>query len=181
MSEPLPLLWCDIETTGLDVKQDFLLEVACFITDPTGIVVPGSERNWVIKPYPRSWKTCMIDFVRDMHFNSGLIKDVDELGIREDEFLSEFQEYLKDSGFKKFTMAGSGVGPFDRIFFKTNYPHLEEFFTYYVMDVGVLGRFFRNVMQIDLPERPTVNHRAMDDIKEHYEEFLQYKELFGGK
>lgn len=177
MSEPIPLLWIDIETTGLDIKKDFLLEVACFITDPTGNPIQGTTRNWVIKPYERLWATTMIDFVSKMHRESGLIKEVNEMGIREDEFLEEFEEFIVSTGVEKFTMAGSGVGPFDRIWFKTNYPHLEDYFTYYVMDVGVLGRFFRNVMQIDLPERPVVNHRALDDIQEHYEEFLQYKGL----
>lgn len=181
MSEPCSLLWCDIETTGLSRSRDLLLEIACFITDPNGDN-PREYRNWIIRPH-KLWASVMNDFVREMHDKSGLSKEVNELGIHLLDWRDDFEYYLNKNLIlpeqvgPKFTMAGSGVGPFDLPYLTENFPWITPFFNYYVMDIGVIGRFIRQILGAKLEERPVVGHRAMDDIKEHYAEFLEYKEL----
>jgi oligoribonuclease (3'-5' exoribonuclease) len=75
------------------------------------------------------------------------------------------------------TVAGSGIGPFDRIILKEQFPELEQYLNYYVMDVGVIGRFLRHCcgMEEEWGERQEVNHRAMNDIHDHYAEFQFYQ------
>jgi oligoribonuclease (3'-5' exoribonuclease) len=45
------------------------------------------------------------------------------------------------------------------------------------MDVGVIGRFLRHCcgMEEEWGERQEVNHRAMNDIHDHYAEFQFYQ------
>lgn len=179
MSEPLPLLWCDIETTGLDINRDELLEVACFTTDPSGENV-RTPRVWTIHIDSYGEKRLQNnEFVLNMHQNSGLLDECRNSDLGLGMFFNGFGEYIfaekAHYGVEQLTMAGSGVGPFDLPFLKSRYPILGDALTYYVMDVGVIGRFIRNVCGFQLPERPTVDHRALDDIHEHYQEFLQYK------
>jgi Oligoribonuclease (3''->5'' exoribonuclease) len=178
MSEPLPLLWCDIETSGLNINSDVLLEVAVFTTDPTGVLV-NNRHNWIIKPGLQGWdKLHANEFVTNMHKESGLYDDLQrsalELGLFEHEFKLYMKEVQKYYDSQQLTMAGSGVGPFDLPFLCRYFPWLKDVLTYYVIDVGVIGRFLRNVLGIPYADRPTVSHRAMDDINEHYAEFLQY-------
>lgn len=186
MSEPTTLLWVDIETTGLDKHEDYLLELACFATTPDLEKIDGTTRHWIIKPEEQGWALRLNPFVRDMHEVSNLIDDVIEVGMPPHHFIHQFVSYLLDvrqfhNEDEKVTMAGSGVGPFDLPFLLLNYPELEEHFTYYVMDVGVIGRFYRNILHGDLPEelaeRPKVNHRALDDINDHYNELLIYRDM----
>lgn len=184
MSKPTTLLWLDLETTGLDVNEDHILECAVFLTDSDGSN-PRNYRNWVVVPYDQFWQQRMGEYVTDMHTQNGLLKDVQEIGIDRIQFEDEFHDYLdkfrpdldEDGKEQKFTLAGSGVGPFDRIILKNQYPWTESYLNYYVMDVGVIGRFIRHCcgMQGEWGDRNDVKHRAMDDIKDHYEEFLFYR------
>lgn len=175
-----PLLWIDLETTGLDRKRDYLLEVACFVTTPTGERDEASVRTWTIQPDDIYWERKMIPFVQEMHRGSGLTDAVLNEGLLQEQWWSEFEIYLDymagDHG-NTFTVAGSGVGPFDLPWLLENFPDFATAVTYYVLDVGVIGRFIRNSLQIELPDRPDVSHRALSDIEDHWQEFLEYKEL----
>lgn len=183
-SEPCSLLWVDIETTGLDRNRDMLLELACFITDPNGDN-PRDYEQWLVKP-DCDYEKLMIDIVHDMHVDSGLINDLDtEQSCSDLNFCEEFEYYVADHLANdpsivgsKFTMAGSGVGPFDLPFLLENYRFLTSYFNYYVMDVGVVGRFLNHTAGMERPTAPEdIVHRAMDDIKDHYNEFMFYRGL----
>jgi oligoribonuclease len=177
-SPPLPLLWLDLETTGLDKQKSKILEVACFVTTPTGEIEEGTEVNWLIYP-EQEHLDAMIPFVKDMHTKSGLLDDIRDHGILEEQWLGEFIDYLEMQkayyGVERLTVAGSGVGPFDLPLLLIQYPEVEQYLTYYVLDIGVIGRFLRLQCGFTFPERKDVNHRAMDDIKDHYAEFLDYQ------
>lgn len=180
-SEPCTMLWLDFETTGLDIVCDDIIECAVFVTDPDGLV-PRNYREWVI--YPEKGFALWDPIVQEMHTSSGLYNECINDGILFPQFVDEFALYIykqileEDMVGSKLTVAGSGVGPFDLPIIKTQMESIStEYLNHYVMDVGVIGRFIRNCLEIDLPERPNVGHRAMDDIKDHYEEFLSYRKL----
>jgi oligoribonuclease len=179
-SAPTNLLWIDLETTGLNTSEDHVLEIACFVTDANGDN-PRHHREWIISPEAPDWSERMIDFVADMHANSGLLEEIHETGEDENEVRLEFTNYLanrfNENNNEKLTVAGSGIGPFDRIILKEQFPELEQYLNYYVMDVGVIGRFLRHCcgMEEEWGERQEVNHRAMNDIHDHYAEFQFYQ------
>lgn len=184
-SDPCTLLWIDLETTGLNIAGDHIIEVACFVTNPNG-TQPRDEMEWVINPasIDSGWLKYVDPYVSRMHTDNGLFADIEDHGIGWNEFAGQFFGYIQNQIANpmmignKLTVSGSGVGPFDLPMLKMKLPGLDQFLNYFVCDTGVIGRFLRHNVGIDLPERATVPHRALDDIKEHYEEFLQYKAIF---
>ena len=72
------LVWIDCEMTGLDLKKDALIEVACLITD--GELNQLDEGiNVVIKP-PQEALDQMGEFVTQMHTTSGLLAELENEG-----------------------------------------------------------------------------------------------------
>ena len=69
------LVWIDCEMTGLDLRADALIEVACLVTDDELNVV-GDGVDVVIKP-PEDALDTMPDVVRAMHTTSGLLDELD--------------------------------------------------------------------------------------------------------
>ena len=65
------LVWIDCEMTGLDLRNDALIEVAALVTD-FELNVLGSGVDVVIKP-PAEALDQMGDYVRTMHETSGLL------------------------------------------------------------------------------------------------------------
>ena len=69
------LLWCDIETTGLDPVNDSILEIALVVTEDLQVI---DELSIVIKqpdiPYLRN--KCN-DYVLNMHTENSLWKDLE--------------------------------------------------------------------------------------------------------
>lgn len=184
-SEPCTLLWLDLETTGLDLRNDHPLEAAIFVTNPDG-TNPRDYMQWCITPNDLNWEICMIPFVREMHTTNGLLNDISENSVMEQMFYEQLLLYIRAQIMdhrmvgNKLTVAGSGVGPFDLPFIKERCPTLDQYLNYFVMDVEVIGRFYKQCLKIDFPDRPKVGHRAADDIQDHYQEFLQYKAVFNG-
>ena len=68
------IVWIDCEMTGLDIKNDALIEVAALVTD-SELNILGDGVDVVIKPEDAALAQ-MNDFVRDMHTRSGLLKEL---------------------------------------------------------------------------------------------------------
>jgi len=81
------------------------------------------------------------------------------------------------------TLAGSGVGVFDLRWIEQHMPELANMLTYWVIDVGVIRRFLRdvvgmgNVLAYQGPAEKA--HRAMADVEDHLTEALYYRRLLG--
>jgi oligoribonuclease len=178
------LAWIDIETTGLDVFKDNLLEVALLITTQDDEVLV--EDNWVLR-FNRLPTAEFHPVVEEMHTKNGLWEDCSHSTLDLSNFLSQFEGQLRrtqahhNSG--KFVMAGSGVARFDFKWFEMNHPKIiSELFAYYTLDVGVIRRGLElaGVIEIRDDEQPVDNleHRALQDINDHFNEWLEYKNWF---
>lgn len=190
MADPLVLGITDIETTGLDLEGDFILEVAIILTDLDFNVL--SEFHMVIDLANSSpaWKRLADNKVTsEMHAKSGLttvLKGKKYAGDRAT--LAEVERFavtwLKANGVGKGTIgfAGSGIARFDMSLMAVQMPELFEYFHYRPYDITVyrnLTKFFLGDYGIDPVEASfkdgTKAHRALADAWAHLEEFKAYK------
>lgn len=184
MSELYPLLWLDFETTGLDLQFDQLIEVGAFVSSNDLTELYSPDFHAIIEP-PRDSYWCeriiKTEVVFDMHSKNGLLKEIPfaQNNRAVGELLTRYLSHMRSAlNCKKFTLAGSGVGPFDMQFLRRDWPWIyDEFLTYFVYDVGVVGRHFEMCGYPRNPSRKESNHRALDDAVMEYEEALYYKSL----
>jgi oligoribonuclease (3'-5' exoribonuclease) len=90
----------------------------------------------------------------------------------ERQIITLIEPYLTDG---KITLAGSGVGCFDMQVIRAQMPELAQRLNYYVIDVGVVRRWLRDVCQVPVSDLGPVNHRALDDVQHHLAEARLYK------
>lgn len=162
--------------TGLNPESDCLVEVAVVITNSElEILDPGFEV--VIKPRPDSWAN-MNDFVRNMHTESGLIKDVEnglELAEAEAQILDYIKQFVPNA--KEAPLAGNTIGT-DRMFLNKYMPALDQHLHYRNIDVSSIKELTRRWyprVYFQLPKKEG-GHRALADILESIQELRYYRE-----
>jgi len=159
-----PLLWIDMETTGLSPNHDRLLEVGLILTD--GDLGEVASTNVVI-----GWKDPraiqMVDFVRNMHEGNGLFDEVEEsrLSLRDAE--DHLIEWVRDHDAAQLYMAGSGVH-FDRRWGKVLLPAFIKVFHHRNFDMTTLRYFFG-------AEKNQGPHRALPDLRVSVEDLRRYE------
>lgn len=172
------ILWCDLETTGLNVSAGgTILEFGMILTDAR-LERLELEGSWVVRP--DDWpETPMPANVAAMHTRNGLLAAVDSDGLR----LAEVDEYVaamldQHTVDGKIALAGSGVSHFDGRFIRALMPETAKRLTYWSYDVGVVRRFLRDLCGVPIPdpsdEKP---HRALDDIRLHLAEARTYIDI----
>lgn len=170
----LPLIWLDVETTGLN-PQDIVLEMAVVLTTP----FPQPEIVWSFQ-----WLTAYASrdvlariaadpVVQKMHEDSGLLADLRAVLPSEVPAMDEIavdivrQIDLQFGQSSKVQLAGSGVSHYDHGIVKRSMPVLARRLDYATLDVGQLRRWFRAAgwprdMVSDGGDKP---HRAMADVR----------------
>jgi oligoribonuclease len=186
---PQALAWCDLETTGLDMEKDEILEVAFILTDFDLNPISGYQE--VLRLTQNGLDRIKgNEYVKNMHVTSGLIKDSRASTVTIADVEREVIALIKDTTTLtkgEFMLAGSGVGAFDFPWLRKFMPELASYFAYYPMDIGVVRRATKI-----LAGKAIVNttpgsygdskvHRAMDDVKAHIEEAGKYRQVFREK
>jgi len=176
--KPLPiLLWCDLETSGLDRDRDAILEVALAITDDNLDVVdtwtmPARASRRVLRRVHSN------DVVQHMHATSGLLGQVGNTAARLADVERQAMRWLAGHGLSfhpndadlidwkrtdvDLTIAGSTVH-FDKAFIERDMPALASILGYRVFDVSTLTAEARQRgIPFDMPADG--GHRALPDI-----------------
>ena len=182
------LLWVDLETTGTDLLEDEIIEIGCIVTDRQ--LDKLFEYQAVIKPSDKGMGRLMLNpVVREMHTKNNLIGDIIEertggncLQVTQD--LTGMLE--REFPGRRFIVAGSGVGPFDRPFINIHMPLLARLCRYYVFDVSVIrramtlfaGEDWLAPAQGNEQTAPWESHRALADIRVALDEARDYKALW---
>jgi len=174
-TDPLNLIWIDLEMTGLDPDNDVIIEIATVVTDKDLNLLADGPVIAVHQPDSRlaamdAWNT-------RQHGQSGLTERVRasciEIAEAERQTLAFLQQWLEPG---TSPMCGNSICQ-DRRFLARQMPALERFFHYRNLDVSS----FKEVARRWRPEilggfRKQSSHLAMDDIRDSIAELAYYRE-----
>lgn len=172
-----PLVWMDLEMTGLDPEADSIIEIATIVTD--GELETIAEGPVYAIAQPESLLAGMDDWNTTHHGASGLLERVrkNSVDIKEAEALTlRFLEQHVEAG--KAPLCGNTIWQ-DRRFLARHMPELENFFHYRLIDVSSikeLARRWRPEMLTGFSKKN--EHLALADIRESIAELKFYRENF---
>jgi oligoribonuclease len=173
----LPLVWIDLEMTGLDPEVDVILEIAVIVTDGfLDEVIEGPQL--VIHAADAALKN-MAPVVQEMHTLSGLTEAVRQSQATVAEAEKLVLEFVKghvpEPG--QAPLAGNSVHA-DRSFLRRYMPDLEAWFHYRNVDVSTIKELTRrwNPDVLEKAAEKGGGHRALADIRESINELKYYRE-----
>ncbi|KAG8730327.1 hypothetical protein FRC10_002863 [Ceratobasidium sp. 414] len=194
-----PLVWIDLETTGLDPARNRIIEVAVLITNGNLDLVDEEGRKFVVKS-SNNITDEMDDWCKNQHTTSGLVAQAAEATHTAPQVADAVLEYIKRWVPQERTahLAGSSVH-FDAMFLRATGPDVAEnggeliwkkvvdHLHYRIVvrsrrvEVSYLRelcqRWYPNVCREYQLKRPAKSsHRAMDDIQQSIAELKFYRE-----
>jgi oligoribonuclease len=171
------LIWIDLEMTGLEPKQDKVIEIATIVTDKDlNILAQGPEiaihQSDEVLSGMDEWNT-------SHHGRSGLTQRVKDSQFNEQQAIDQTIEFLMQYvPASSSPMCGNTICQ-DRRFLAEHMIELEEYFHYRHIDVSTLKELAAR-WKPSLPKGfvKKGSHLAMDDIKESIAELVYYREHF---
>ena len=170
------LIWIDLEMTGLDTDNDYIIEIATVITDnqlntlAEGPVMAIHQEDSILQAMDE-WntrqhtKSGLVDRVRNSKHS---VSDAENLTL---EFVKKFVPQ------KVSPMCGNSICQ-DRRFLHRLMPRLEQYFHYRNLDVSTLKelakRWYPNQKSFDKES----SHLALDDIRDSINELKYYRDTF---
>ena len=190
------LIWIDLEMDGLDLTKNFILEIACIVTDfgltnsYEGIFLLHfyflltqyfSGPDLVIH-HPKSLLDAMGPWCMEHHTKSGLVRQVlnSKLSMSDAETeIINFIEKITSSRTNKkhLILAGNSVYV-DRYFLEKDMPRLNSILDRSILDCSTLKeliRRFNSHIYHNAPIKGGNLHRALDDIRNSIEEYRYYQ------
>ena len=178
-SKVLPLV--DLETTGLDPVNDKILEFGVIVA--TWQLEELARKSWMIH-WDNSALTNLSSYVRKMHTDNGLLKEVEEstktLGEVEVEVMRFLLPYNEKGA--KFVIGGNSVN-YVRKFIEYQMPLLDIMLHYRVIDITSVGLLSENwTPETDKKIKSSLNevkgnHRSMGDLDRCFKSAQLYKDL----
>lgn len=176
-SEHAPLVWVDLEMTGLDIATDHIVEIAVVVTDKNlNVLAEGPNRiihlsQDVLDALTEDRKTFMkMDGLwRDVPESTNELRDV------ENEVLAFLQSHVEQG---TAPLCGNTISK-DRQFLEKEMPRVIEHLHYRNIDVSSVKELARRWRPDVFDQvKKAQNHRALDDIYESIEELKVYREYF---
>ncbi len=172
------LVWIDCEMTGLDLRNDLLIEVAALVTD-SELNVLGDGVDVVIGASADELAR-MPEVVRDMHAASGLTDEVlaSSVTLREaeEQVLRYIREWVPEK--RKAPLCGNSIAT-DRGFLTRDMAELDGWLHYRMVDVSSvkeLARRWYPRAYFNAPKKGG-GHRALADIRESVDELRYYRQV----
>ena len=170
------LIWIDLEMTGLDTNNDYIIEIATIVTDSELNIL---EEGPVLAIHqPDAVLDNMDDWNTRQHRQSGLTKRVQESpydAAEAERMTIKFLNRHVPEG--KSPMCGNSICQ-DRRFMHRLMPELEAYFHYRNLDVSSV----KEIVKRWAPDKPAYEkkstHLALDDIRDSIEELKYYREHF---
>ena len=170
------IVWIDCEMTGLDFKNDLLVEIACVITNAQ--LEQVTEGLNIVIQAPAERLEAMDPFVVNMHTESGLLPEIPNgvtLEAAEELLFDYITSHIPEAS--KAPLAGSSVHV-DRIFLQRDMPRVDSYLHYRIIDVSsvkeLARRWYPKAYFASPPK--TGNHRALGDILDSINELKYYRE-----
>jgi oligoribonuclease len=173
-----PLVWIDLEMTGLNPEIDSILEIATVITD-NNLNVIASGPSLVINQSDIVLAG-MDDWNTEQHTKSGLMVEVRSSKISLEDAQAITLDFIKQHcSENRSPLCGNSVWQ-DRIFLRKYMPAIDSFLNYRIIDVSSI----KEVIRRWYPNNPAHkfykpdNHRACEDIEYSIAELKHYREHF---
>ena len=167
------LVWIDLEFTGLDYRNNQILEIATIITDKN-LNILATGPNWAIKTDKKILEN-LDEWNKKTHGNSGLINKCLNsnitMEIAEDKTL-EFIEKWVEQG--EALLCGNSVCSDRRMLYK-NMPKIEKFLSYRNINVTTVKKLAHNWYPELKEFQKKETHTALLDIRESIEELKYYR------
>lgn len=171
--EPAPLIWIDMEMSGLDPERCRILEIATIVTD--GDLRVLAEGPAVVVHQPDEVLDSMDQWCTRHHGDSGLTDEVRASSLDEAEAERQTMAFLE-----AWTQPGAsplcGSSIFqDRRFLMRYMPRFYEFLHYRLIDVSSVKELARRWFPEMRPPAKGEAHRALPDVRESIEELRFYR------
>lgn len=166
------LLFCDIETTGLDPDKDKLLEVGLAAVDADLNIVEQTSMVISLDLIPDD----TADVVVDMHSKSGLWDECKHRGLPLRTVENRLFTWVFDNGFKGSVLVGNTIG-FDRSFLRVHMPRLHDLFHYRSLDISsirIADDMWADEAYSTVPA-DRKKHRVKSDILDSLDQLRHYK------
>jgi oligoribonuclease len=175
--EKIPLVWVDMEMSGLSPERERILEIAMVVTDADLNTI--AEAPVYVVHQSDEVLDAMDSWNKGTHGRSGLIDKVKASKFTESDVEVKLIEFLKP-------VVGPGVAPLagntvhqDRRFMVKYMPALEAYLHYRIVDVSTLKELARrwrpDVLEGVVKES---KHEALADVYESIEELRHYRATF---
>lgn len=179
-TNPDRLIWIDVETTGLDVAADHLLEVACLVTDTDLALLDAGGFHAVVR-YDETEVTALRqaapDVVREMHEATGLwdrLPTGQPLAQIEADLLAYIARYAPQR--RQGRLAGNSVR-LDAEFLGANLPAVADHLHYRVVDVSSIAYIASLWCQGEAGSAKRRDHSALSDIHESLEQLRTWRDV----
>eukprot|EP00873_Tetraselmis_striata_P017782 jgi/Tetstr1/438046/TSEL_026672.t1 len=171
-----PLVWIDLEMTGLDPVQHSIIEIACLVSDGSlDTVVEGPE---IAIHTPEATLQGMNEWCQKHHHESGLVdrcrKSKVSLQDAEQAVLEFVRSHVPSSG--QALLAGSSVHV-DLAFLRAHMPRLAEHLHYRIVDVSTVMELAKRWFPQEFKRAPRKksSHTAMSDIRDSLAQLKYYR------
>ncbi|MFM7224262.1 MAG: oligoribonuclease [Actinomycetota bacterium] len=177
MATAEPLVWIDLEMTGLDVERHVIVEIACIVTDAA--LAPLDDGIDLVVHADAAALAEMDDVVRRMHARSGLTPAIEAstatVAEAEAAVLAYVRGHVPAAGVAP--LCGNSIGV-DRRFLDRHMRELDRYLHYRSIDVSSLKELCRRWHPSVYKGRPgkSDRHRALDDIRESINELAYYRD-----
>jgi oligoribonuclease len=176
-ADKTPLVWIDMEMSGLVPDRDRILEVAMVVTDADLNTI--AEAPVYVLHQSDEVLDAMDSWNKSTHGRSGLIDKVRAAQLTEAEVEARLIEFLKPIvGERLAPLAGNTVHQ-DRRFMARYMPAFDAYLHYRIVDVSTLKelarRWYPEVVQGFTKEG---KHEALADVYESIEELRHYRAHF---
>ena len=172
----LPLVWIDLEMTGLDPDREHIVEIAVIITD--GQLERLEEGPDLVLGVDEKVLAAMDPFVVQMHTASGLIGKIRDSTLTVEEAEQQVLDFVCRHVPEPHTapLAGNSVHA-DRAFLRKYMPRIEDYVHYRNVDVSTVKELARrwHPKALERAPRKAGGHRALADIRESIDEMRYWR------
>ena len=168
------MVWIDLEMTGLDIKQDRIIEIATLVTDgELNLIAEGPNLAVHVSDEAIAG---MDEWNTTHHHRSGLVDRIRSEGVSvvdaQARTLAFLEEHVQPN---TAPLCGNSVWN-DKRFLEKEMPDIVAFLHYRMIDVSTVKELARRWY----PEVPRYEkkgaHLALDDIRESVEELRHFRE-----
>jgi oligoribonuclease len=169
-----PLVWMDLEMSGLDPASCEILEVAVVVTD--GDLNELAVGPHLIVHWPDAVLNAMDAWCTEHHGASGLTAAVRRSTLTIDRAAQQVLAFLQARVPKGASpLCGNSIHQ-DRAFIRKSMPEVDAHLHYRNVDVSTVKELVRRWYPALPPYQKRETHRALDDIRESISELRMYRE-----